>query len=92
MKITKSQLKEIIRDELSNLKERNETGLYVTPSTDRDKQKIENWLKTSQYHAEWNRRDGYFIFPEKPNAYDRLERELDKIFTKLGVDVQFEGI
>lgn len=92
MKITKSQLKEIIREELFKLKERKETGLYVTPKTERDRQQIEKWLETSDYHAEWNQRDGYWLFPEEKDMYDELEMELDKAFGKKGINARFEGI
>lgn len=91
MKITKSQLKEIIREELSNMNEAKETGLYVTPKSNADKQKIEKFLDTSDYYGEWDR-EGYFFFPEKPSEYDSLEKELDKEFLKRKISARFEGI
>lgn len=91
MKLTKSQLKEIIREELSKMNEANDTGLYVTPTSNQDKQKIEKFLDTSDYYGEWNR-EGHFFFPEKPEDYDNLEKELDKEFQKRKISARFEGI
>ncbi len=91
MKLTKSGLKEIIREEIKKINERNDQGLIVYPSTRQDKDKIQKWVDTSDYYAEWDR-EGYFMFPEKPSMYDELERELEKEFNKLKINARFEGI
>jgi hypothetical protein len=91
MKLTKSQLKEIIREEIKNVSEANEAGLMVYPSTRQDQAKIQKWLDSSDYYAEWDR-EGYFLFPEKRSAYNSLEDELGKEFGKLRINVRFEGV
>ena len=85
------KLGQLLKEEIFNLTEDEETGLLVIPSTSNDKSKIQKWLKKSGYHAEWNR-EGYFFFPEEDDSYDNLERALTKEFTKINADVTFEGI
>lgn len=92
MKLTKIQLKQIIREEIQSLTEkRNEHGLMVYPSTRQDQVKIQKWLDSSDYYAEWNR-GGYFLFPEKKSAYNSLEDELGKQFGKRRINARFEGV
>jgi hypothetical protein len=91
MKLTKSQLKEIIREEIKNVSEAKETGLMVFPITKQDETKIIKWLERSDYFAEWWRY-GYFLFPEKKSNYDDLERELEKEFRKYNINARFEGV
>jgi hypothetical protein len=91
MKLTKTQLKEIIREEIKNVSEAKETGLMVYPSTRQDQVKLEKWLDSSDYYAEWNR-GGYFLFPEKRSAYNSLEDELGKEFGKRRINARFEGV
>jgi hypothetical protein len=92
MKITKNELKEIIREEIKKMNEdRPENGLMVYPSTRQDKAKIEKWLDSSDYYAEWDNK-GYFWFPEKKVLYNQLENELGKIFNKLKINVRFDGV
>lgn len=91
MKLTKKQLKEIIREEIQNLNESKHMGLMVFPSSLSDKQKIQRFLGSSIYSGEWDK-GGYFFFPEEKWAYDALERELEKKFSSLGINARFEGI
>jgi hypothetical protein len=91
MKLTKTQLKEIIREEIKNVSEAKETGLMVYPITKQDETKILKWLERSDYWGEWQR-GGYFLFPEKKSNYDDLERELEKEFRKYDIDARFEGV
>jgi len=72
---------------------KQELGLYVTGSTSNDNTKIGKWLDKSIFHAEWNARDGYWLFPaDDESEYDELEKELDKEFAKHGINARFEGI
>jgi hypothetical protein len=91
MKITRSQLKEIIREEIQKLNERSDYGLMVYPSTQQDKSKIQKWLDVSDYYAEWDR-EGYFLFPEKRSSYNSLEDELGREFLKRKINARFEGV
>ena len=69
-----------------------ETGLMVIGRTDSDNKKIEAAIEDAGFHGEWNSREKYWFFPEKKSEYDNLERELDKVFIKKGIDARFEGI
>jgi hypothetical protein len=72
---------------------KQELGLYVIGRTTRDNTKIGEWLKDSDFHAEWNAREGYWLFPaDDESEYDELERELDMQFANHGIDARFEGI
>lgn len=69
-----------------------ETGLMVIGRTSIDNNKIGDIADELGYHAEWNHREGYWLFPEDEEMYDELEAELDKVFTKKKVNARFEGI
>jgi hypothetical protein len=74
------------------LNEAKESGLYVYVSTDKDFEKLEDWLESSDYYAETNAREKYLFFPEEKRNYDSLEKELDKEFNKVKISVRFEGV
>ena len=77
----------------SSMNERkSESGLMVFGRTPMDNTEIGKWLDKSDYHAEWNAREGYWLFPEDEDGYDELESELDKAFNKAGINARFEGI
>lgn len=67
------------------------SGLMVIGRTKSDNDKIGEFIKSSDYWAEWNE-EGYWLFDEKEETYDALERELDKEFIKLKIDARFDGI
>lgn len=69
-----------------------ETGLMVIGRTSADNNKIGDIADDLGYHAEWNHREGYWLFPEEEDMYDELEAELEKAFTKKKVNARFEGI
>jgi hypothetical protein len=69
-----------------------ETGLMVTGRTSADNNKIGDIADDLGYHAEWNHREGYWLFPEEEDMYDELEAELEKAFIKKKVNARFEGI
>ncbi len=69
-----------------------EKGLMVIGRTTLDNNKIQKWLDKSDYHAEFNAREGYWLFPEEEDTYDALEAELEKEFSKAGINARFEGI
>jgi hypothetical protein len=71
---------------------KNETGLMVIGKTQSDNNKIGKIADDLGFHAEWNAREGYWLFPEDEDNYDELEIELDKAFGKKGVNARFEGI
>jgi hypothetical protein len=71
---------------------KKESGLMVFGRTTADNNKIQSWLKTSEFTAEWYAREGYWLFPEDKDSYDELEIALDKAFNKAGIDARFEGI
>jgi hypothetical protein len=71
---------------------KSESGLMVFGKTNLDNNKIGDWLDDSDYTAEWNAREGYWLFPEEEDGYDALEAELEKAFTKARINARFEGI
>lgn len=77
---------------LNENRHENQEGLNVYPRTEEDNRKLTEWLPGSAYHAEWNRVEGYWFFPEKEETQDALEMELEKEFLKLDIYVQYEGV
>lgn len=77
---------------LKSLLEAHETGIMVTGSTQLDNNKIGDVIDGLGLHAEWNAREGYWMFPEKPHAYDALERLLEDEFAQHGINARFESI
>jgi hypothetical protein len=71
---------------------KNGTGLMVIGRTKIDNNKIGEIADDLGLHAEWDSREGYWLFPEEEDNYDELEMELDKAFTKKGINARFEGI
>jgi len=70
-----------------------QTGLMVVGRTPEDNTKIGEMLQDlDNLHAEWNAREGYWLFPEEEDLYDALEKELDIHFANYGIDARFEGI
>jgi len=69
-----------------------ETGLTFTPRSSMDATKFQNALDDSDFHYEWNAREGYFFFPEELDTYDALELELQRIVDMNDVNGHFEGI
>lgn len=82
------KLKELLKQKLTE----SQTGLWVTPSTNSDFEKIRRWLRSSSYYAEENREYGSFFFPEEKSAYDDLELALNDEFNNLGISVRYEGV
>jgi hypothetical protein len=74
-----------------------DTGLIVTGRTQIDNTRIldlinENpYERGSYFYAEWNAREGYFLFPEEPENFDILEGQLEELFTKNNITARFEG-
>ncbi len=67
-------------------------GLYVKPDSDHDLQKLEAWLESSDFYAEYDMVTKEFFFPEAPESYDELEMTLTEEFEALGINVTFEGL
>ena len=67
-------------------------GLMVFGSTQIDNQKIGEYVESSPYHAEWNVKGGYWLFPEEEETYDALEKELESEFDMRGISARIEGI
>jgi hypothetical protein len=80
-------------ESVNHVKEaKGESGLMVFGKTNLDNNKIGDWLDDSDYTAEWNAREGYWLFPEEEDGYDALEAELEKAFVKARINARFEGI
>ena len=77
---------------LKSLLEARDTGIMVTGSTQLDNNKIGDLIDGLGLHAEWNAREGYWMFPERPDAYDALERLLEDEFAQHAINARFEGI
>ena len=69
-----------------------ESGLMVFGKTTLDNNSIGDMIDESDYYAEWNTREGFWLFPEEEGNYDSLEIELQREFNKRGIDARFEGI
>jgi hypothetical protein len=69
-----------------------ETGLTFTPRSSADATKLQNALDNSDFHYEWNSREGYFFFPEEEDNYDELESNLQQIVDSIDINGHFEGI
>jgi hypothetical protein len=66
-------------------------GLMVTPKTDYDSKLIEDLISSNDYYGIYDKRNNYWFFPEEPEMFDSLERELDKEFSKLNINATFES-
>ena len=69
-----------------------ETGLMVIPRTSQDANKIYAYLDDSNWTADWNSAEGYFLFPEEEDMYDSLEAEIEEFLVDIGADARIEGI
>lgn len=67
-----------------------ETGLYITPSTQKDYNIIESAMERHGLQFEQYGRE--FFLPEEEETYDQLEQYLDGIFSGYWVDYQIEGV
>jgi hypothetical protein len=74
------------------LTEANERGLMVFGRTTSDNNAIADMIDNSDFQAEWNAREGYWLFPEDESTYDELELELEREFNERGINARFEGI
>lgn len=72
--------------------EDNRKGLMVYGITQLDRDEIGDFIKSSDYHAEYNNEFQSWFFPEDEENYDQLEYDLNREFYKKGIDARFEGI
>jgi hypothetical protein len=70
----------------------NRKGLLVFGKTEHDNNQIRDLIDNSDYYAEFDNEFQCWFFPEEPDLYNDLERELDGEFSKNGIDARFEGI
>lgn len=70
----------------------SDSGLTFTPRSTSDATKLRNALDDSDFHYEWNAREGYFFFPEEEVNYDALESDLQQIVDDNNVQGYFEGL
>jgi hypothetical protein len=71
---------------------KEESGLMVIGRTPLDNNSIGDFVEEEGFHAEWDAREGYWLFPEEEENYDNLEIELEREFNKRGINARFEGI
>jgi hypothetical protein len=69
-----------------------ETGLMVIPRTSQDANKIYAYLDDSNWHAEWDHVEGYFLFPEEEDRYDGLEADIEEFLVSIGANARIEGV
>ncbi len=69
---------------------KEETGLYITPSTQKDYNIIESAMERHELQFEQYGRE--LFLPEEEETYDQLEQYLDGIFSGYGVDYRIEGV
>lgn len=67
------------------------SGLIVVGNTSEDNQKIALFVQNSDYHGEWNPREGYWFFPEEAFSLDQLESELNSEFELRDINARFES-
>ena len=72
--------------------ESTETGLMVIPRTRQDANKIYAYLDDSNWTADWNSAEGYFLFPEEEDMYDSLEAEIEEFLVDIGANARIEGV
>ena len=89
MKLTKTKLKEIIREEIQNLNEGVDT-LYIYASTSNDHKKFKKWLSKSMFHGEEVRNEYFKFDVDGQRDADSLEAEIDKAINKLNISVRYE--
>ncbi len=69
-----------------------DTGLIVKGKTPVDNTRIGEFIANSDFYATWDASEGYWMFPEDPDSYDELEKELEEAFGTQNIDARFEGI
>jgi len=87
--LTKSKLKEIIKEEIQRLNESVDT-LYVYATTPNDHKKFKKWLSKSEFYGEEFRNDYFKFDVSDQHDADSLEREIDKSINKLNISVRYE--
>jgi hypothetical protein len=90
--IDESNLKEMASELGYMNEESTETGLMVIPRTRQDANKIYAYLDDSNWTADWNSAEGYFLFPEEEDMYDSLEAEIEEFLVDIGVNARIEGV
>lgn len=70
----------------------SESGLMVIGRTQSDNTKIGEIVDENDFYAEWNSREGYWLFPEEVENYDDLEETLSDLFEREDINARFEGI
>ena len=60
--------------------------------TQSDNTKIGEIVDENDFYAEWNSREGYWLFPEEVENYDDLEETLSDLFEREDINARFEGI
>ena len=69
---------------------KEESGLYIKPSTQKDFNIIESAMEHHELQYDQHGRE--FFLPEEEDLFDQLEQYLDEIFSGYGVDYQIEGV
>ena len=59
--------------------EKKEEGLIFNPSSQKDLNKMRKALEDSDLYAEFDKKEGYFLFPEESDRYDELEAEIEEL-------------
>ena len=69
----------------------NQTGLIVNPSTNRDKELLQNFFDNSDFYAEYNSEFNCFIVAEDEDYFSGLEMHLTEEFNDMGISASFES-
>jgi len=77
-------------NEANVVETKDETGLMIYPSSATDFMKLNKIIDDIDFYGEV--RNDHFFFPEEPESYDELEKELDKIFNKNRISVRYESV
>jgi hypothetical protein len=85
----KTIIERMVRNEINN-----ESGLVVIPANDIHAEKIKKLIDSPNfpYHAEYDKIERYFVFPEsEQEAMDFLEKDLERYFVKHNIEARFES-
>lgn len=68
----------------------NETGLMITPSTNLDRELLNNFFDNSAFHAEYDSEWNCFMLSNSEDTIDALEMILTQLFNDIGISCRYE--
>lgn len=68
----------------------NEIGLIIRPSTNLDRELLNNFFDNSDYYAEYDSEWNCFMLPNDEDTIGELEMELTYEFNHMGISCRYE--